>query len=172
LEVAPVRDKRDRFLYADLCAYLPEDVLFKVDRMSMAHSLEVRVPLLDQHLLSWILRLPFGMRYRRARGKYLLRKVAARYLPPIILKPRKQGFGIPVGRWLRGELLNPVKKVFLSERFKQRGIIRQQAALELLEMHLSNRYELGHRLWSLVMLEAWARIWIDGQSSEQCILTG
>jgi asparagine synthase (glutamine-hydrolysing) len=172
LDAAPVRDKRDRFLYADLCAYLPEDVLFKVDRMSMAHALEVRVPLLDQDLLSWVLRLPFGMRYRRARGKYLLRKVAARYLPPIVLKPRKQGFGIPVGRWLRGELLNPVKKVFLSERFKQRGIIRPQAALELLEMHLSNRYELGHRLWSLVMLEAWARIWVDGQNPEQSLLTG
>jgi asparagine synthase (glutamine-hydrolysing) len=166
-----VRDKRDRFLYADLCAYLPEDVLFKVDRMSMVHSLEVRVPLLDQHLLSWVLRLPFDLRYRRARGKYLLRKVAARYLPPSILRPRKQGFGIPIGRWLRGELMQPVREMFLSERFQRRGIIRPQAALELLKMHSGRRYELGHRLWSLVIFEAWARIWMDGQSPEQCILT-
>lgn len=172
MEIAPVQDKRDRFLYADLCAYLPEDVLFKVDRMSMAHGLEVRVPLLDSQLLSWVLKLPFDMRYRHARGKYLLRKVAARYLPSVILKPRKQGFGIPIGRWLREELLCPVKKMFLSDRFKQRGIIRPQRAMDLLEMHLSHRFELGHRLWSLVILEAWARIWIDGQDLEQCVLTG
>lgn len=161
LQKAPIRDKRDRFIYTDLCVYLPEDILFKVDRMSMANSLEVRVPLLDHRLLEWILRLPFSMRFRRTRGKYLLRKVASRYLPPVILKPRKQGFSVPVGRWLHGELGDLVAELFSSERFKLRGIVRPEAALELLAMHRSRRYELGHRIWSLVIFEIWARLYLD-----------
>ena len=171
LQTAPVRDERDRFIYADLCAYLPEDVLFKVDRMSMANSLEVRVPLLDHLFLEWVLQLPFGMRYCHGRGKYLLRKLAARYLPPEILKPRKQGFTVPMGRWLRGELLDPVTRLFNSESFRQRRIVRPQAALELLKMHCSKRYDLGHRIWSLIILEVWARVWLDGQDTGESIFT-
>lgn len=170
LDNAPVQDDRDRFLYADLCRFLPEDVLFKVDRMSMANSLEVRVPLLDHRLLEWILRLPFGMRFRRGRGKYLLRKLAARYLPPKILKPRKQGFTVPLGRWLHGEMGNWVEDLFRSASFEQRGIIRPQAALEMLGMHRSRRYELGHRIWSLVIFEVWARVWLDGQNGEGILI--
>jgi asparagine synthase (glutamine-hydrolysing) len=169
LQTAPVSDERERFIYADLCAYLPEDVLFKVDRMSMANSLEVRVPLLDHHFLDWVLRLPFGMRYRHGYGKYLLRKLAARYLPPVILKPRKQGFTVPMGRWLRGELLDPVMRFFNSEYFKRRGIVKPQAAIDLLNMHSSNRYDLGHRIWSLIILEVWARVWLDGQDTAESI---
>lgn len=161
LRNAPVRDKRERFLHSDLCTYLPEDVLFKVDRMSMANSLEVRVPLLDHRLLEWVLRLPFHMRFRQGRGKYLLRKVASRYLPPSILKPRKQGFTIPVGRWLHGELGNSVQALFTSRAFVERGIILPQRALALLAMHRSGRFDLGHRIWSLVILELWAQIWLD-----------
>jgi asparagine synthase (glutamine-hydrolysing) len=161
LDQAPVPDMRDRFIHADLCRYLPEDVLFKVDRMSMANSLEVRVPLLDHHLMEWVLRLPFDMRFRAGRGKYLLRKLAVRYLPPEILKPRKQGFTIPIGDWLRGELGNWVEGLFRSPSFENRRIIRKDAALELLAMHRTGRYELGHRIWQLVMFEVWARLWLD-----------
>jgi len=161
LRAAPVRDSRDRFPYADLRVYLPDDVLFKVDRMSMAHGLEVRVPLLDHHLLEWLLRLPFSMRYRRGHGKYLLRKVAARYLPPPILKPRKQGFTVPIGRWLHSELGESVARVFSSQSFRARRIIRPDAALALLAMHRSKRFDLGHRIWSLLMLEVWSRVWMD-----------
>jgi asparagine synthase (glutamine-hydrolysing) len=170
LQTAQVCDERDRFIYADLCAYLPEDVLFKVDRMSMANSLEVRVPLLDHFFLEWALQLPIGMRFRKGHGKYLLRKLAERYLPPVILKPRKQGFTVPMGHWLRGELLDPVTRLFNSKSFRQRGIVRPQNALELLNMHRSNRYDLGHRIWSLVILEVWARVWLDGQDDEKSIL--
>ena len=169
LHMAPVFDSRDRFLYADLRVYLPEDVLFKVDRMSMANGLEVRVPFLDHHLVEWVLRLPFSMRFRRAHGKYLLRKLAARYLPPVILKPRKQGFTVPMGRWLHGDLGAVVEELFSSKTFKQRGIIRPQAALALLAMHRSKRYELGHRIWSLVILEMWARVWLDGHKADSSL---
>jgi asparagine synthase (glutamine-hydrolysing) len=166
LRDAPVRDSRDRFSYADMRVYLPEDILFKVDRMSMANSLEVRVPLLDHHLLEWLLRLPFSMRYRRGHGKYLLRKVAARYLPLPILKPRKQGFTVPIGRWLHNDLGELVARVFSSQSFRARGILRPQAALALLAMHRSKRFDLGHRIWSLFILELWSRVWIDGRKPE------
>ncbi len=163
---APVYDSRDRFLYVDLNRYLPEDVLFKVDRMSMAHGLEVRVPLLDHNLIQWVLRLPFHMRFRRMRGKYLLRKVAARYLPPEIVRPRKQGFTVPIGRWLLGDLGNTAESLFLSNSFQQRNIIKPAEAKKLLLMHRSRRFNLVHRIWALVMFEVWARIWIDGQDAE------
>jgi len=169
LRDAPVRDPREAFLHADLSGFLPDDILFKVDRMSMAHSLEVRVPLLDHQLLEWVLRLPWAMRFRRGRGKYLLRRVAARYLPAPILKPRKQGFTVPVGRWLHGELGDLARALFASKAFGGRGIIRQDKALQLLAMHRSGRYELGHRIWSLVVLETWCRVWLDGQGHAQSL---
>jgi asparagine synthase (glutamine-hydrolysing) len=166
LREAPVRDTRDRFPYTDLRIYLPEDVLFKVDRMSMANSLEVRVPLLDHNLLEWLLRLPFSMRFRRGHGKYLLRKVAARYLPPLILKPRKQGFTVPIERWLHSDLGGLVERVFKSQSFRDRGIIRPEAALTLLAMHQGKRFDLGHRIWCLLILEVWSRVWLDDRKAE------
>jgi len=150
-----------RFCYTDLAYYLPEDVLFKVDRMSMAHGLEVRVPLLDHKLLEWEMALPLGLRFKDGRGKYLLRKVAARYLPAEILKPRKQGFTIPIGAWLRGDLGKWAESLFVSDRFKQRGIFKPKRVLQLLRLHQSGTLELGHRLWSLIVLEMWFREWMD-----------
>ena len=169
LHEAAVRDHREVFLNADLTGYLPDDILFKLDRMSMAHGLEVRVPLLDHQLLEWVFQLPWDMRFRRGRGKYLLRRVAARYLPARILEPRKQGFTIPIGRWLRGNLGSLVKALFSSKAFATRGVICQSRALQLLTMHQSGQYELGHRIWSLVILETWCRVWLDGQSHVQSL---
>jgi asparagine synthase (glutamine-hydrolysing) len=170
LQTAQVSDERDRFMYADLCAYLPEDVLFKVDRMSMANSLEVRVPLLDHLFLEWVLQLPIEMRFRRGHGKYLLRKLAERYLPPVTLKPRKQGFTVPMGQWLRGELLDPIIKLFNSQSFRQRNIVSPQSAMELVKMHCNKHHDLGHRIWSLVVLEVWARVWQDGRGVEDSFI--
>jgi asparagine synthase (glutamine-hydrolysing) len=150
-----------RFAYTDLQWYLPEDVLFKVDRMSMAHGLEVRVPLLDYKLLEWEMTLPLEMRFKDGRGKYLLRKVAARYLPADILKPRKQGFTIPMGAWLRGDLGGWAESLFTSNTFQQRGIFHPEKVLELLRLHQSGKFELGHRIWSLIVLEMWFREWMD-----------
>lgn len=152
----------ERFALCDLKHYLVEDVLFKVDRMSMAHGLEVRVPLLGHRLLEWILKLPLEMRFRNGRGKYLLRRVAQRYLPEQILRPRKQGFTLPVGRWLRGGLGDKVERMFSSPEFASRGIIRPERAQLLLQLHRSGRFDLGHRIWSIVVLETWFRVWIDG----------
>jgi asparagine synthase (glutamine-hydrolysing) len=164
-----VRENRERYPLTDLQRYLPEDVLFKVDRMSMANSLEVRPPLLDHQLVEWTLRLPWRLRCNGGKGKILLRQVAARYLPPIILQPRKQGFTVPVGRWLKGPTGDLAARAFASPRFAERGIVRPEAAQELLALHRSGRCELGHRIWSLLVLEVWSRIWLDGQSWQQSL---
>ncbi|MCP4627152.1 MAG: hypothetical protein GY850_27125 [bacterium] len=163
LQTAPVRDRRDRFIYADYSTYLPEDILIKVDRMSMANSLEVRVPFLDHHLFEFVLALPFRMRFRHGRGKYFLRKLAARCLPPSILKPRKQGFTVPLSNWLQDDLGDKVAGLFRSKSFKERGIIRPESALKLPSLTRSNQYDLSCRIWSLVVLEAWARVWLAGE---------
>lgn len=89
----------------------------------------MRVPLLDHGLLEWEMGLPVGMRFRHRRGKYLLKKVAARYLPPVILKPRKQGFTIPIGHWLRGNLGRWAEALFTSTSFIQRGIFERKQIL-------------------------------------------
>jgi len=151
----------NRFAVSDLKNYLPEDVLFKVDRMSMAHGLEVRVPLLDHHFLEFALGLPVDMRLRHGHGKWLLRKVAERYLPSALLEPRKQGFTIPIAQWLRGGMGEKVKEIFTSKSFASRGVIRPSRALHLLEMHRSGAFNLGHRIWSIVILEMWFRVWMD-----------
>ncbi len=169
LQTAPVGDPREALLHADLTGFLPDDILCKVDRMSMACGLEVRVPLLDHCLLEWVLRLPIPLRFRRGYGKYLLRRVAARYLPASIVKPRKQGFTVPVGRWLHGPLGELVDRLFASTRFASRALVRQDRALRLMAMHRSGRVDLGHRIWSLVMLEVWCRIWLDGQGYGQSL---
>jgi len=109
------------------------------------------------------------MRFQRGRGKHLLRRVAARYLPASIVKPRKQGFTVPVGRWLHGALGDLARALFASEAFAARGIVRQDRALQLLAMHRSGRFDLGHRIWSLVVLETWCRVWLDGQSHTQSL---
>lgn len=169
LQCMPVRDPREGFLLADLTGYLPDDVLFKVDRMSMAHGLEVRVPLLDHSLVEWISRLPWNMRFRGGRGKYLLRRVAARYLPPHVLRRRKQGFTVPIRRWLHGDLGLLVKRLFTSREFAQRGIVLPSRALQLLEMHRSGKYDFSHRIWSIVIFETWCRVWLDGQTQAQSL---
>jgi len=165
LHDAPVRDAREAFLFSDMTGYLPDDVLCKVDRMSMACGLEVRVPLLDHRLIEWTSRLPWNMRFQQGRGKYLLRRVAARYLPAHLIRPRKQGFTIPIGQWLRGHLGTTVKELFATKAFASRGIVRPDRALQLLDMHQSGTYDLGHRIWSLVILETWCRVWLDGQTT-------
>jgi asparagine synthase (glutamine-hydrolysing) len=104
------------------------------------------------------------MRFRHGHGKYLIRKVAQRYLPSLILRPRKQGFTIPISAWLRGPVGEAAASLFSSEAFAKRSIVRPQSALTLLDMHRRGDYDLGHRIWSLIVMEVWARIWLDGRS--------
>jgi asparagine synthase (glutamine-hydrolysing) len=155
-----------RMMQVDVGTYLPEDVLTKVDRMSMAHSIESRVPLLDHPLVEFALRLPLGLKLRDGQRKYLLKRVAARLLPGAILNRRKQGFGVPLGLWFRGKLRTAFQDVLGSTRAKQRGYFDPREIERLLDEHLAGRRDHDYRLWQLLIFELWQRAYLDQSPTE------
>jgi asparagine synthase (glutamine-hydrolysing) len=153
-----------RQMRLDLETYLPEDVLTKVDRMSMAHSIESRVPMLDHPLVEFALRLPLDLKLRDGRRKWLLRRVAARVLPAEVLAKRKQGFGVPLGVWFRGDLREAFVQLLEAPRSRQRGLFEPAQVARYLREHLEGRRNHELRLWQLAMLELWHRAYMDGWS--------
>jgi asparagine synthase (glutamine-hydrolysing) len=145
----------------DFRTYLPEDVLVKVDRMSMAHSIESRVPLLDNHVIDFAATLPLRTKIQNGNRKVLLKQVAARILPPEIINRRKQGFGVPVGVWFRGSLRDTFSDVLRSQRARERGYFNQRFIDRLLAEHLAGTRDHSMRLWQLVVLELWHQAYID-----------
>jgi asparagine synthase (glutamine-hydrolysing) len=153
----------DRYLALDTATYLPGDLLVKVDRMSMAHALEVRSPLLDHHLHEFAAGLPGHFKLRRGTTKWLLKELALRRgLPGDLVHRAKHGFGVPIGEWFRHELRGWLEDVLHDPRTRGRGYFRQAETERLLSEHLSGRSDQTYRLWNLAMLELWHRAWIDG----------
>jgi len=159
-------DPVSRMQYMDTRQYLPADILTKVDRMSMAHSVEVRSPLLDHTLVEYAATLPASLKLRGAVGKHVLRRVAARLLPPSVLAKRKQGFAIPKDRWFRTELRGYAEDVLLDRRSLWRGYFRRDTLTRLLRHHASGRRDYSVWIWCLLVLEAWSRLYLDGTSVE------
>jgi asparagine synthase (glutamine-hydrolysing) len=141
--------------------YLVDDIMTKVDRMSMAVSLEAREPLLDHRLLEFAAQVPSGLKLKNGRGKHLLRRVLERRLPKTLVDRPKQGFAAPIGQWLRGPLSPLVNDLLLDGRFRTRGIFDSSYVARLWREHRSNRQDHCHRLWSLMMLELWFRQFAD-----------
>ena len=133
--------------------------------MAMANSLEGRAPLLDHRLVEFAVRLPESLRIRDGRGKYLLRKVAARWLPAEQLAKPKQGFAIPLARWFRGDLRAVAQDVIDSRSFRERGLMNARVAQQYLSVHLAGGADHGEILWSIVSLELWARRYIDAAAA-------
>jgi len=145
-----------RLLYLNARTYLLDDLLPKLDRMSMAHGLEARSPLLDRPLVEYVAALPDELKLRGAAGKRVLRRAVAELLPGEILRRPKHGFGVPLGEWFRGRLRPLASDVLLSgPRLGRR--LRAGAVRELVEAHLSGRVDRGHQLWTLITLELWLR---------------
>lgn len=144
----------------DLALYLPDDLLVKVDIASMASSLEVRSPFLDRELVEYALQLPTDMKIRDGRGKWILRQAFADAIPPANVERRKQGFGLPIGQWLRTNLRPLLGDVVLSPRALERGYLRPPFVRALVDEHLAG-VDHSHRLWSLLMLELWHREFVD-----------
>jgi asparagine synthase (glutamine-hydrolysing) len=167
LKNAPLQDEREKMLYADTRSFLPDDCLFKVDRMSMAHGLEVRVPFLDRELVEFAARLPFDYKIRGLTSKYILKKAFSTYLPKKVLKQRKQGFTIPISAWLRGDLGELAKKVLFSSQCTSRNYFEGSYVKWMFKEHQSGSQELGHRIWSLVVFEVWARLFLDEKISSK-----
>jgi asparagine synthase (glutamine-hydrolysing) len=145
----------------DLSMYLPDDLLVKVDIASMANSLEVRAPLLDKSLVEFTARLPSALKIRGGQGKWLLRRAFADVLPAENATRTKQGFGLPIGGWLRTSLRELVDDAVLSRRALDRGYVGEPAARAIVDEHMRG-VDQTHRLWSLIMLELWHREFIDG----------
>jgi len=145
----------------DTETYLPEDILTKVDRMSMAHSIESRVPLLDNEVIEFAATLPAGLKIKNGRRKHVLKEVAATVLPREILDRPKQGFGVPLGTWFRGGLRELFADTLLSPSSLQRGYFQAPFVRRIVDEHLSGRRDHTLRLWQLVVFEKWHQLYID-----------
>lgn len=156
----------DKFALFDIQNFLSADLLRHIDTMSMAHSLEVRVPLLDHRLVEYALSLQDDMKIKDGESKYILKKAIADCIPDEIRKRRKVGFIFPMQKWMRTELAHQIRKVLKSERFYQRGIFNPGFVNRLLEDYFSGDDSQWLRVWSLLSVEMWARMYIDSDGTE------
>ncbi|MGE0445038.1 MAG: asparagine synthase (glutamine-hydrolyzing), partial [Vicinamibacterales bacterium] len=145
----------------DFATYLPEDCLTKVDRMSMAHSIESRVPLLDHQVVEFAASLPASMKIQGDRRKHLLKQLAFRLVPRELLDRPKQGFGVPIGHWFRGSLRDAFGDILGSAQTRQRGLFNYRFVDRVLEEHLAGTRDHSLRLWQLLVLELWQREYVD-----------
>jgi asparagine synthase (glutamine-hydrolysing) len=151
-------DVAERMMLLDQLGYLPDDILVKVDRASMAVSLEAREPLLDHRLVEFAWTLPLDMKLEPMAGKKILRALLARDLPPTLFERRKMGFGLPVGEWLRGPLRGWAESLLNEHRLREEGLIDPKPVLAAWREHLAGR-DRQPLLWTVLMLEAWLRRW-------------
>ncbi len=151
----------DKTLFVDVMSYLPDDLLVKVDIAAMAHSLEARSPFLDHKLMEFAASLPPHLKLRGVQSKYLLKKAFAHLLPDEVLYRKKMGFGVPLDRWLRNELKQMTREILLEKRTVERGLFREKAIHQLIEEHQTRRADHSYRIWALLFLELWQRMFID-----------
>jgi asparagine synthase (glutamine-hydrolysing) len=154
----------DRMLYSDPMTRMPDHLLVTVDRMSMAHSLETRSPLIDHKVVEYAASIPGDLKLKGNHLKYLLRKVAARYLPSELITRKKQGFGFPLGIWMRTELRQFMQNLFAESRMIELGIFDAGYVRQLIDEHLSGRRDHNYRLWLLISLEVWYQMSFEGKS--------
>jgi asparagine synthase (glutamine-hydrolysing) len=161
-ERAPAKDPVSQMLYVDTKTYMVGDILTKVDRMSMATSLEVRVPILDQEFVEWATGLPVDWKIRGGKQKYILRKLAERVgVPREVLYRPKQGFALPLVHWMKHELKELIMTVLLDPKTQQRGYFEGRAVQQLLDEHFRGRRDHSGRIWRLLMFELWHRNYLE-----------
>lgn len=149
------RDFCQAMMLADGTTYLPDDILVKVDRASMGVSLESRVPMLDHRVIEFAWQLPHRMKLRNGEGKWLLKKLLGRYVPAALHDRPKQGFGMPVGAWIRGEMREWAESLLDTERLSREGFFDVQRVREHWSRHLEGKTRSGEGTWRLLMFQAW-----------------
>lgn len=154
----------DKMLYTDLMTRIPDHLLTVGDRMSMAHSLENRSPLIDYRVTEFAATIPADLKLNRGRLKYILRNVASRYLPRELTHMKKQGFRFPLGIWFRTDLKDMLRSLFSQSRFVELGIFEQRYIDRLLDEHIAGKVDHNYRIWLLLNLEVWYRLYFENES--------
>jgi len=162
-------DPLDRLLYLDSKTYLPGDIMTKVDRMSMAVSLEARAPLLDHKLIDFVTRVPSALKLAGAETKHILKKAVRGLIPDEILNRSKQGFGVPVQEWINQQLRERMRETLSETRTRQRGYVNPKYLDVLLDEHERGRRDHSTGLWALLMLELWHRQFVDSPLSSPAL---
>lgn len=161
LAVPSSSERLDHLLYLDSKTYLPGDILTKVDRMSMAHSIEAREPLLDHKLIEFVQTIPASLKLRGSVGKHILKSAVRGLIPDEIIDRQKQGFGVPIRRWFNNELRELLYDTLTDSRTRGRGYFDQKVVDEILDEHRRCRRDNSTHLWGLLTLELWHRAFID-----------
>jgi asparagine synthase (glutamine-hydrolysing) len=150
-----IADHASRMMAMDALTYLPDDILVKVDRASMAVSLETRAPMLDRDVVEFAWTLPGHMKLRDGQGKWLLRRLVDRYVPAAMMERPKQGFGIPLDQWLRGPLRDWAETLLAEDRLRAEGYLDPVSVRAAWKRHIGGEADLGLPLWSVLMFQSW-----------------
>lgn len=156
------REPLNKVFYCDIKTYLPEDILACTDRLSMHHSLEVRVPFLDHKLIEYSATIPPELKIKRFRKKYLLKKAVSPLLPEAVINHRKQGFVGPMAMWLKTDLKRLVLERLSEENIRRHGVLNPQTVARILDEHFSGRENNDTLIWTLLIFQSWFDIYMDG----------
>lgn len=154
-KIANVSDFREQMMYLDSMIYLPDDILVKMDRASMAVSFEARIPLLDHRVVEFAWQVPMSMKYRDGKGKWLLREVLYRYLPRKLMDRPKKGFSVPIDEWLKAPLRDWAESLLDEKRLREEGFLNPVLIQKILHEHVSGKRRWHYYLWDILMFQAW-----------------